>query len=464
MVHHHNFQPYSDAEGIRLLKENWQLGPSSSFYTDALDECYTLALLSPIQVMMTTKTYQKEDDAMQPLAKCSDDSDDDDDSFATDPIDHAHSLTHSTKSAHDNLHSNLTNIKKRSSVALAALGTLGVITVGLLCCGMASSMFFSHNCGQDYALPIEVKLVVEAKTDLQTFCGNHCNAHIFPDLRDLVHKLEDGTIDRLSVYTTMVEGTMPCYGETTMALYNCRDEPHEDSDLFVDYQFRYIKIVRPDVFLAEMIPAHAASTGSHDKVVADLKKIGYQAHVTDRLPSCFCGDHTHRDRWFVLAFLESGPSFDLLDYCSSSPLPARDILDDPRTVDPALKIDSPAVFRVRGEDTHPWGEDYADDPRVSGQYISRATVAGYIGGSHAKEDKFYSIDQPLPCITRNGVQIHDTRINSECVRFATLSEICRASSFFPEQQAHLAALPQHAAFSRVSLRLPIAPFSSVHAR
>ena len=41
-----------------------------------------------------------------------------------------------------------------------------------------------------------------------------------------------------------------------MALYNCRDELHEDSDLFVDYQFRYIKIVRPDVFLAEMIRRH----------------------------------------------------------------------------------------------------------------------------------------------------------------------------------------------------------------
>ena len=64
MVHHHNFQPYSDAEGIRLLKENWQLGPTSSFYTDALDECYTLALLAPIQVM-TTKIHQKKDDAVR---------------------------------------------------------------------------------------------------------------------------------------------------------------------------------------------------------------------------------------------------------------------------------------------------------------------------------------------------------------------------------------------------------------
>ena len=56
--------------------------------------------------------------------------------------------------------------------------------------------------------------------------------------------------------------------------------------------------------------------------------------MTDRLPSCFCGDATHRDRWFVLAFLEFGPSFSIHDYCDKVTKPASSILDPIDKVDP----------------------------------------------------------------------------------------------------------------------------------
>ena len=79
----------------------------------------------------------------------------------------------------------------------------------------------------------------------------------------------------------------------------------------------------------------------------------------------------------------------------------------------------------------PGGGDYANDSKVAGQYISRSSVAGYVGGSHAKEDKFYSTECSLPCITRYGVQIHDTRIAPNHVRFASLSELVRASTLSP---------------------------------
>ena len=45
-LQHHTLTTYSDAEGIRLLKEQWELTGSSSAYLTALDECYTAALLN----------------------------------------------------------------------------------------------------------------------------------------------------------------------------------------------------------------------------------------------------------------------------------------------------------------------------------------------------------------------------------------------------------------------------------
>ena len=65
-----------------------------------------------------------------------------------------------------------------------------------------------------------------------------------------------------------------------------------------------------------------------------------------------------------------------------------------------------------------WGDDYLDNPMIVGQYISRYTVhvAGYINESHDEEGKVYSIASPLPTVTRNGVQLHDTRISRRTVR------------------------------------------------
>ena len=220
------------------------------------------------------------------------------------------------------------------------------------------------------------------------------------------------------------------YGETTMATYTQNESLHPDSDLFVDYQMRYVAVVRPEVFFAEMIPPHANSTtnDSHGKLIRRLKELGYHVSVTDRLPSCFCGDHTHRDRWFVIAFKTPGPPFSVLNYCSSLPLPASAIIDPVNEVSPLLIVNEPVLFRSRGDDTHPWGSDFAPDPAVAGQYISRADVVGYVKGSHDKEDKVFSMYTPLPCITRYGVQILDERLGKDIVRFCSLAELSRTSS------------------------------------
>lgn len=223
-----------------------------------------------------------------------------------------------------------------------------------------------------------------------------------------------------------------------MAVYNeLQAQPHPDADLFLKYPYRYLKIVTPVAVFCEMTPPHLLSDSSHEQVAVQLQQLGYHVNVADRLPSCYCGDYTHRDRWFAIGFINPGPSYNLLEYCTTSPLPAVDILDPACTISDDLIINEPHAFRKRGHDTHPWGGDQYDDPQTTGQYISRSTVAGYLNDPHDKEDKFYLISSPMPVITRFGVQLHDTRISTDTVRFATLRELCQASNLAPEQIAFL---------------------------
>ena len=71
---------------------------------------------------------------------------------------------------------------------------------------------------------------------------------------------------------------MPCYAETSLAIYNNRETPHEDADLFKQYQLRYVAAVRPPVFFSEMTPPHAANGKSHDSLVKELEKLGYYVY------------------------------------------------------------------------------------------------------------------------------------------------------------------------------------------
>ena len=163
--------------------------------------------------------------------------------------------------------------------------------------------------------------------------------------------------------------------------------------------------------------------------------------VTDRLPSCFCGYDTHRDRWFLPSFLVPGPPRSVLIYCDSKLLPASGILGPiDSVVASTLIVQELIVFRARGDDSHPWGSDYAADPSVAGQYISRSDVVGYVQGSHDKEGNVHSRHTTLPCIIRYGIQILDDRLGPNVVRFCCLAELSRASSLTVQQHSHLEAL------------------------
>jgi site-specific DNA-cytosine methylase len=148
-----------------------------------------------------------------------------------------------------------------------------------------------------------------------------------------------------------------------MAIYNgLVDSPHPDADLFLDYQYRFLKIINPEVFFCEMTPPHTKSA-SHDKVVRQLQELGYHVYVTDGLPSYLCGDYTHRDRWFAIAFRNDGPSYDIFSYCTEEIRPVSLVLDPISELDRNLTVDEPCPCRIRGRDTFSWGDEYHIDPR-----------------------------------------------------------------------------------------------------
>ena len=150
-------------------------------------------------------------------------------------------------------------------------------SLGLISGGLASEMFFSDNSAESYALPTHLEVAIQNKPDRQSFVYNESpkrsiSVKIFNDLGDVVRDLESKNLQKSVIYTDIVGGTTPCYGETTMASYNQNESLHPDSDLFIDYQMRYVAVVRPEVFFAEMIPPHAnsATVDSHGTLIRRL--------------------------------------------------------------------------------------------------------------------------------------------------------------------------------------------------
>ena len=86
---------------------------------------------------------------------------------------------------------------------------------------------------------------MESKSDLTDFALSYQkDIKVFDCIRKLVLALESGALTREELYTAIVEETCPCYAETTMCIYNGNEVPHPDADLFLEWQYRYLKIMR----------------------------------------------------------------------------------------------------------------------------------------------------------------------------------------------------------------------------
>ena len=141
----------------------------------------------------------------------------------------------------------------------------------------------------------------------------------------------------------------------------------------------------------------------------------------------------------------SGP-LDLLQFADHPRTAVKDILDDPADVDPQLWVDcefeaSPSSLRG-GE--HPQGTSDV------GLKISHARLIGYCKGMpRDKGWRIYDINYPIPTITRFGNILirQDGR-----VRYLSIGEMARASSFAPEQVRQLENLTLKCGHADIALK------------
>lgn len=324
------------------------------------------------------------------------------------------------------------------------------LRTGVVCCGLLSETEFDTASGDESAIAIEIVLFVENYHPLYVRAKKlRPSARAHNDFRKLTHDLETGaeTDPELDIVTI----TPPCYDETTMRQYNERG-PHPDAELFTNYTSRFVRALRkkPKAVLIEITPSKTML--SHRKVQADFESMGYSCAAIDRLPSCFCGDHTHRDRWWLIA-TETITPVNIYDHLSRAPSVAMDILDPPELVSPELWVKEPY-------EPYP-GKRMPSDPRAAAPQRSYAVLAGFLNDLFVKEMKVYDpCAGPLPCITRSGLL--RVFIRGHGVRFLSLPELARATGFSKHTIEYLESLPFERAMTMISGAVPLGMLKTVY--
>ena len=212
-----------------------------------------------------------------------------------------------------------------------------------------------------------------------------------------------------------------------------------------------------------MAPVHAHSDNSHTTVAKDFFDIGYYTHVTERVPSAFCGDMTDQSRWILFGHKFPGPSFGMLAYCNTSYPTGVGALDDIGDLPLNLWRNNELEFRVRGKDDCRGVTSTPYDPYFPSQFVFRSVLAGYVNGVKKKEFKFYDLERgSWPVITRHGILLldrrrHKRRIAHEMfvVRHSSMGECARAKSFFDSQIKHLKLLSFDDAMERIAGAVPV---------
>ena len=327
-------------------------------------------------------------------------------------------------------------------------------TCALICCGIGTALFFQRWLQPQLhgsrwmcsSLPIKIELVCEINSDQRDFMRKYLpkGARILDDLRAVVHGFRNSTLDPRDYYTDFVELTAPCYANTPLRHHNNAAE-HNDKDLFL-LAVEYCWWIRPRRCVFGMTPEYGHAYEDHQQVVKAMHQCDLHPQVTPRFPSCYCGDATHRDRFVANCSTQVSPSFELLDYCESKVTPFTAVIDPLDAVpDDHWCVGRHVSFTravLAGENQHCSSDMRFEGKRDLTSFSSRSLVVGYIDGSHAREDKVYSIDFPVPTITSFHMRVLDTRRLEQgyelrqCVRFVTLRESIRASSFFPEQERY----------------------------
>ena len=250
---------------------------------------------------------------------------------------------------------------------------------------------------------LNAKYVVDVKDNLTSFaCAHGDNVARHGDLVTIANGLNIGKLDRNDYHVAGMELTMPCLRETAMNAHNPGGllpvEATASGDLFISVQIQFVDIVKPMFIVVEMTPVHAHSNKSHSNVAKGFYNICYYTHVTDRVPSAFCGDMTDQSRWILFGHAFPDPSFGMLAYCNKTCIVGAGALDGIDDAPNQRWQPGELQFRERGEDDYPWGDEYPSSPYISSQFVSRSVLAGYVGGIKKKEYKFMilnSVPGPL---------------------------------------------------------------------
>ena len=227
------------------------------------------------------------------------------------------------------------------------------------------------------------------------------------------------------------EVTAPCYDNTTLKSLN-RSGAHPDADLFT-LQVRAVELARPKVVISEMTSPHSECHLIHQDVGQAFLDIGYDVTITERLPSDCCGDCQSRQRWILIARDKPSGPLDVLSFADKGPTAVRDVLDPPFLVDERLFVDTTFVPSARG------GEHVDQSASNVGELISHAKLIGHCQGHIGQKGyRIYDIDYPVPTITSFGNVL--IRQDDGRVRYLSIREMAKASSFTPRQIDHLQSL------------------------
>ena len=312
------------------------------------------------------------------------------------------------------------------------MGMTAIYTTFLLCYGLATECdFVARHDETDFIdkLPIQIIGGVESdkylRTDFETQ-NPHAQNLSFDDMRTFTTRLENDVGFKDKVKADIWTVTCPCNDNTTLKSLNNIDT-HPDGDLF-KMQVRAVELARPRIVISEMTSPHERSHSVHKDVLKNFTDIGYDVVVTERMPSDNCGDRTSRQRWIMIARLAGSGPLNMTSFADKGPTKISDVLDEPDNVSDELWVNTSVVPSARG------GEHVDQSVDNVGELVTHAKLVGFADGNKSKGHRIYDIDYPIPTITRYGNILIQ---QDERVRYLSVEEMARASSFSDRQVARL---------------------------
>jgi len=182
--------------------------------------------------------------------------------------------------------------------------------------------------------------------------------------------------------------------------------------------------------------------------ITDLLRQEHYKVKCDLLQTHTYGDYQHRDRFILIASAPDAPYVDLtpsrgLSRCRK----VADVLDPPRCLPPVLNVPGHLV------------------PYQNHRPKTAACLLGHVNGQSGKTSRVYSIHGiALPCYTQRNIIIHDDRLTPPRMRYLTVAEAARLSSFPESTISFLETVPPEIASGYIARAFPVATLRHIYMR